>query len=284
MTEPRPTPSPAGTPAGAAPLTNKDRMQIDRVSMPEQDAEIRSGNFREVNLGLEMAIARLEAERCIQCPKPSCVDGCPVSVNIPRFLKFLREGDMPAAANSLLSDNALPCVTGRVCPQESQCEGVCIRGRKGNPVAIGWLERFVADWAQAHPDELIQVTPRPTGKKVAIVGSGPSGLTAAKELAKATPSLAGFVLLAPTEQADLGFTEQRAGVYQIDINYASARGPGSINRMADLLNATFKAGATFRRNGICAEVQSVSLGPLIVQNGWAKRPLSISFIAFTARI
>lgn len=99
-----------------------------------------------------------------------------------------------------------------------------------------------------------------------------------------TPYLAGFVLLAPTEQADLGFTEQRAGVYQIDINYASARGPGSINRMADLLNATFKAGATFRRNGICAEVQSVSLGPLIVQNGWAKRPLSISFIAFTARI
>lgn len=99
-----------------------------------------------------------------------------------------------------------------------------------------------------------------------------------------TPYLASFVLLAPTEQADLGFTEQRAGVYQIDINYASARGSGSINRMADLLNTVFKAGVTFRRNDICAEVQSVSLGPLIVQNGWAKRPLSISFIAFTARI
>jgi hypothetical protein len=99
-----------------------------------------------------------------------------------------------------------------------------------------------------------------------------------------TPYLAGFMLPVPTEQADLGFTEQRAGVYQIDINYASAKGSAPINKTADLLNATFKAGASFQRNGICAEVQSVSLGPLIVQNGWAKRPLSISFIAFTARI
>lgn len=100
----------------------------------------------------------------------------------------------------------------------------------------------------------------------------------------ATPYLASFMLLADTDQADLGFTEQRAGVYQIDINYASARGQNQINKTADLLNATFKAGATFRRNGICAEVQSVSLGPLIVQNGWAKRPLSINFIAFTERL
>ena len=100
----------------------------------------------------------------------------------------------------------------------------------------------------------------------------------------ATPYLASFVLLAPTEQADLGFTERRDGIFQIDINYASARGQNQINKTADLLNATFKAGATFRRNGICAEVQSVSLGPLIVQNGWAKRPLSINFIAFTERL
>ena len=99
-----------------------------------------------------------------------------------------------------------------------------------------------------------------------------------------TPYLASFVLLAPTEQADLGFTERRDGIFQIDINYASARGQNGINKTADLLNATFKAGATFQRNGICAEVQSVSLGPLIVQNGWAKRPLSINFIAFTERL
>lgn len=98
------------------------------------------------------------------------------------------------------------------------------------------------------------------------------------------PYLAGYMLLADTEQADLGFTEQRAGVYQVDINVASAKGSAPINKLADSLNTAFKAGSTFRRNDICAEVQSVSLGPLIVENGWAKRPLSISFIAFTARI
>ena len=100
----------------------------------------------------------------------------------------------------------------------------------------------------------------------------------------AKPYLAGFMLLADTEQADLFWTEQRAGVYQIDINYASAKGSAPINKMADLLNAAFKAGNNFQRNAICAEVQSVSLGPLIVQNGWAKRPLSINFIAFTERL
>lgn len=100
----------------------------------------------------------------------------------------------------------------------------------------------------------------------------------------ATPYLASYMLLADTEQADLGFTEQRAGVYQIDINVASAKGSAAINKMADLLNVAFRAGNTFRRNAICAEVQSVSLGPLIVENGWAKRPVSIDFIAFTARI
>lgn len=100
----------------------------------------------------------------------------------------------------------------------------------------------------------------------------------------ATPYLASYVLLADTEQADLGFTEQRAGIYQIDINVASAKGSAPINKLADALNTAFRAGSTFQRNAICAEVQSVSLGPLIVENGWAKRPLSINFIAFTARI
>lgn len=118
---------------------------------------------------------------------------------------------------------------------------------------------------------------------------GSNGLAVALENIDAptsttTPYLAGFMLPVPTEQADLGFTERRAGVYQVDINYASTKGSAPINKTADLLNATFKAGATFQRNGICAEVQSVSLGPLIVQNGWAKRPLSIDFIAFTERL
>lgn len=172
MTEPRP------------PLSQKERMAIDRVAMPEQAAELRAANFREVNLGLTHQLAILEAERCLMCPKPYCVEGCPVRVNIPRFLKFLREGDLPAAAESLLDDNALPCVTGRVCPQETQCEGVCLRGKKGKPVAIGYLERYVADWAQQHAGELPHLRPGPTGRTVAIIGSGPAGLTAAGELVK----------------------------------------------------------------------------------------------------
>ena len=166
-------------------LTQKERMAIDRVAMPEQEGDLRAHNFREVNLGLTYQLAMLEAERCLQCPKPYCIDGCPVRVNIPRFIKLLREGDLPAAADSLLDDNALPCVTGRVCPQESQCEGVCLRGKKGKSVAIGSLERFVADWAQQNPEGMPQhAGPARTGRSVGIVGSGPAGLTAAGELAK----------------------------------------------------------------------------------------------------
>jgi len=166
------------------PLTKKQRMGIDRVDMPEQEAQLRAVNFREVNLGLTEQLAMLEAERCLQCPKPYCIDGCPVRVNIPRFIKLLRDGDLPGAADSLLDDNALPCVTGRVCPQETQCEGLCLRGKKGRPVAVGHLERFVADWAQAHPEGL-QSHPAPaSGRTVAVIGSGPAGLTAAGELSK----------------------------------------------------------------------------------------------------
>jgi glutamate synthase (NADPH/NADH) small chain len=181
MTEPRPTPS--EEPA-ERPLTQKERMAIDRVAMPEQNAVARAGNFREVNLGLTYQLALLEAERCLQCPKPYCIDGCPVAVNIPRFIKLLREGDLPGAADSLLGDNALPCVTGRVCPQESQCEGVCLRAKKGKSVGIGSLERYVADWAMQHPEAMQAHHATPNGRRVAIVGSGPAGLTAAGELAK----------------------------------------------------------------------------------------------------
>ena len=119
--------------------------------MPEQDPAIRAHTFSEVNLGFSHLLAAAEAERCLQCKKPTCIDGCPVRVNIPRFIDLVAEGDLRGAAESLLDDNALPCVTGRVCPQESQCEGRCVRGKKGQPVAIGALERFVADWAHAAP-------------------------------------------------------------------------------------------------------------------------------------
>jgi glutamate synthase (NADPH/NADH) small chain len=173
------------TATGAQPLPKRERMAIGRVSMPEQEPAVRAANFAEVNLGLAERFALLEADRCLQCPRPYCIDGCPVAVNIPNFIRLLSQGDVRAAADSLLADNALPCVTGRVCPQESQCEQVCLRAKTGAPVAIGYLERFVADWALGHPDLFGSANPTPTGRRVAIVGSGPAGLTAAGELARA---------------------------------------------------------------------------------------------------
>jgi glutamate synthase (NADPH/NADH) small chain len=165
-------------------LTTKQRLQITRQTMTEQEPLIRNANFNEVNLGLPEKVAILEAERCLLCKDPKCITGCPVGVNIPRFIELLSQGKMPEAAQCMLSDNALPAVTGRVCPQETQCEIECIRGHKGLPVAIGYLERYVGDWARGHSDQQsLQIAP-PSGKKVAIVGSGPGGLTAAGELAK----------------------------------------------------------------------------------------------------
>jgi glutamate synthase (NADPH/NADH) small chain len=165
-------------------ISAKERMAIERVKMPEQDPLARSGNFTEVNLGLPEQLALLEAKRCLQCKVAKCIAGCPVMVDIPRFINFIVDGDMDAAARSLLGDNALPAVTGRVCPQETQCEEVCIRGIKGAPVAIGHLERYVADWARAHLTGTFMAPATPSGKSVAVVGSGPAGLTAAGELIK----------------------------------------------------------------------------------------------------
>ncbi len=174
-------------PAGERPvLTNKERMTIERHLMPEQAPDIRVTNFDEVNLGFTELLAIAEAERCINCPNADslCVAGCPVNVNIPRFVTLVREGNIQAAAEALMDDNALPCVTGRVCPQETQCEGLCVRGKKGRPVAIGYIERYVADWAMNHRDQLPMSSKASSGKRVAIVGSGPAGLTAAGELVK----------------------------------------------------------------------------------------------------
>ncbi|HEV2210959.1 MAG TPA: NADPH-dependent glutamate synthase [Verrucomicrobiae bacterium] len=166
-------------------MTTKQRLQIGRQKMAEQEPLLRQANFGEVNLGLPETVALLEADRCIQCKDPKCVAGCPVAVNIPRFVDLLAKGDLTGAAGSLLADNALPSVTGRVCPQETQCEIECIRGHKGLPVAIGYLERFVGDWARANLGQQRLSVPPPTGKTVAVVGAGPGGLTAAGELAKA---------------------------------------------------------------------------------------------------
>ena len=165
-------------------ISTKERLQIQRQAMPEQPAAERKANFKEVNLGFAEQLALLEAQRCLQCKDPQCMQGCPVQVNIHDFLHRIEEGDLAGAARCLLRDNALPAITGRVCPQETQCEAKCVRAKKGTPVAIGHLERYVADWAGQHTDEVAVSAPVPTGKTVAVIGSGPAGLTAAGELAK----------------------------------------------------------------------------------------------------
>jgi len=165
-------------------ISAKERLKIDRQKMPEQDPQERNRNFNEVNLGLTEHLEILEAQRCLQCREAKCIPGCPVMVNIPRFIKYVSEGNLIAAAESLLADNALPAITGRVCPQETQCEVVCIRGLKGAPVAIGYLERYVADWYYKNSDKVKAEIAPPSGYRVAIVGSGPAGLTAAGELAR----------------------------------------------------------------------------------------------------
>ncbi len=166
-----------------AELSNRERMQIKRQDMPVQDPEVRSANFEEVALGFTWELAQIEADRCLQCAKPLCVGGCPVGVQIPQFIKALRDGDMVGAVEAMKVKNNLPAICGRVCPQESQCEAVCIVGKKGQPVAIGRLERFVGDFAIRESVGTPVAAP-PTGRKVAVVGSGPAGLTCAVDLAK----------------------------------------------------------------------------------------------------
>lgn len=162
-------------------MTDK-KEKVDRVVMPEQDPDVRRRNFMEVPLGLTEEMAIIEAKRCLQCRKPACMDGCPVSVSIPAFIKCIAEGDFAAAARKLWERNTLPAVCGRVCPQEEQCEGKCLLGKREKPVAIGYLERFAADWARNHGTGEIPTVEEKTGKKVAVIGSGPSGLTVAGDL------------------------------------------------------------------------------------------------------
>jgi glutamate synthase (NADPH) small chain len=165
-------------------LSNKDRMKIPRHGMPEQDPAVRAQNFLEVPLGFTPETAMEEADRCLQCKNPKCVAGCPVNVKIPDFIYHVALGNFAVAAQTLKETNALPAVCGRVCPQEDQCEAVCVVGGKNEPVAIGRLERFVADWERASGAVTIPAIPAPTGKKVAIIGAGPAGLTCAGDLAK----------------------------------------------------------------------------------------------------
>jgi glutamate synthase (NADPH/NADH) small chain len=159
--------------------------------MSYRPVDIRIKDFKEVDAGLSPNEAIAEAERCLQCKKPLCVRGCPVCIDIPAFIGHVAEGNFPEAARALKEQNMLPAICGRVCPQETQCEGVCILGNKETPIRIGAIERFVADWERANDPSLPDVA-KPTGKRVAVVGSGPAGLTAAAELARAGHSVTIF--------------------------------------------------------------------------------------------
>ncbi len=159
-------------------------MSLEKIKMPEQKPDVRNKNFEEVALGYTAEMAVEEAQRCLNCKHKPCVSGCPVNVRIPEFIAEVAKGDFMAAYRVITSTNALPAVCGRVCPQESQCESKCVRGIKGEAVAIGRLERFVADWYMANCDEMPE-KPVSNGKKVAVVGSGPSSLACAGDLAKA---------------------------------------------------------------------------------------------------
>ena len=167
-------------------MAEQIKQALVKAKILEQDPKVRNQNFLEVNLGytgLSLDMARREAERCLSCKYPHCVEGCPVNVQIPQFIQSIVSGDLDEAYRKITETNSLPAVCGRVCPQEIQCEGKCVRGRKGEPVAIGRLERFVADWniqnSSVKPNEI-----KKNGKKAAVIGSGPAGLTCAGDLAK----------------------------------------------------------------------------------------------------
>ncbi len=163
-------------------LPPKERMQIPKQIMPEQDPQVRNKNFNEVNFGLTKELAIREAQRCLQCKTPTCIDGCPVDIKIDDFITMIVEEDFLGAAKKIKEDNILPAVCGRVCPQEEQCEKTCVLGKKYEPVAIGRLERFVADYEMSMGVEPEPATVQKKGKKVAIVGSGPAGLSCAGDL------------------------------------------------------------------------------------------------------
>ena len=175
------TPTPP-TKKSSNPIPNKERAKMPRQHMPEALPQVRNKQFTEVNLGYSEELARQEALRCIECAKPSCTKDCPVGVKVKEFVQLIVDGDFMGAAAKIREDNVLPAITGRVCPQEDHCEGACLLCKTSESLGIGYLERFVADYEQKHFDKTKIVKATPTGKKIAIVGSGPSGLTAAGDL------------------------------------------------------------------------------------------------------
>ncbi len=230
------------------------KLNLNREAMPRQDPEVRGKNFNEVALGYSLEQAQAEASRCIQCPKYPCTEGCPVGVDIPDFIKAIVDGDMPEAVRILKSKNALPGICGRVCPQETQCEAVCTLAKREAPIAIGRLERLVADWERANKQAMnLPVDPsKPTGKRVAVVGSGPAGLTAAADLAKLGHSVTIFEALHVAGGVLMyGIPEFRLPkeIVQTEVDYVSSLGIelkldsviGKIDTVDELLNNGYDA-------------------------------------------
>lgn len=209
-------------------LTTQERNKIQRHVMPQQKPEERITNFKEVNFGYTPELAQEEARRCLDCKKPYCVAGCPVGIDIPSFIKLIEYGDFTGAARKLKETNALPAICGRVCPQEEQCEMVCTRGISGgSPVAIGHLERFAADYERNSGVISVPELPPPTGKKVAVIGSGPAGLTCAGLLAQKGHSVTIFEALhVPGGVLAYGIPEFRLpkSILAEEVNYVMSLG------------------------------------------------------------
>jgi len=201
--------------------------KIPRQKMAEQDPRARIQNFDEVPYGFTEDQAKLEASRCLQCKKSKCRDGCPVGIDIPAFLKLIQEGEFIGAARKIKEQNALPAICGRVCPQEEQCEKLCLVGKKDQPVSIGYLERFAADFERNSGKIFLPAKRPPTGKRVAVVGSGPAGLTVAGELIKLGHQVTIFEALHKTGGVLVyGIPEFRLpkAVVQAEVDYLKAQG------------------------------------------------------------
>jgi glutamate synthase (NADPH/NADH) small chain len=224
----------------------KPKVQKEAVPMPKQKPEVRRRNFNEVALGYTEEQAIAEANRCLQCPKPQCIQGCPVEIDIPAFIKLLREGKFEESVKKIKEKNSLPAICGRVCPQEEQCQKFCVLGKVGEPVSIGRLERFVADWERAKGINVPERAP-PTGKRVAIIGAGPAGLTAAADLAKLGHEVVIFEALhLPGGVLVYGIPEFRLpkSIVQAEVDYIKKLGAelrlgyliGRIHTIPELLN------------------------------------------------